>query len=139
MKVIKVLICGSRHWSDWHLIKSVLETLEPESTVIIHGAAKGADTLAAILAVEMGFYQVKAYPTQWSKYGRAAGPIRNQQMLDEEDPEIVHAFSDDLYSSKGAKDMVRRAKKHGCSVTVWSHGHAVLNEGSCGVEGAPTA
>jgi hypothetical protein len=76
---------------------------------IVHGAAKGLDTVAAKIARELG-YDVVPYEADWSTYGRAAGPIRNQQML-EERPNLVLSFHDDLLSSKGTKDMVKRALK----------------------------
>lgn len=48
----------------------------------------------------------KVYPALWNKYGKSAGPIRNQQMLD-----IVYAFTYDLENSRGTRDMVLRARK----------------------------
>lgn len=57
----------------------------------------------------------ESYPTDWNRYGKAAGPIRNQQMLDEGKPDIVVAFSDTLVKPNGKPtgtgDMVIRAKK----------------------------
>ena len=47
-----------------------------------------------------------------AKYGRAAGPIRNQQMLDEGRPTLVVAFPD----GRGTADMVRRARSAGVEV-----------------------
>jgi hypothetical protein len=81
---------------------------------IVHGAAKGLDTIAGQVARELG-YDVVPHEAEWSTYGRAAGPIRNQQML-EERPNLVLAFHDDLLSSKGTKDMVKRALKAGLHV-----------------------
>lgn len=46
---MKILICGSRKWSDKNPIKLVIDTLEPGDTVI-HGAAPGADSIAGKLA-----------------------------------------------------------------------------------------
>lgn len=63
-------------------------------------------------------------PAKWKQYGKAAGTIRNQQMLDEHpDIEVVYAFHDDLPKSKGTKDMCQRADKAGKIVfVVDSHG-----------------
>jgi hypothetical protein len=61
------------------------------------------------------------YPAQWHKYGRAAGPIRNQQMLAEGKPDLVLAFHDDIDGSRGTKDMVNRARRAGVKVEVISH------------------
>lgn len=51
------------------------------------------------------------FPADWDKYGRAAGPIRNKQMLEyilEENP-IVAAFWDG--KSRGTKNMIDQASK----------------------------
>jgi len=76
--------------------------------IIIHGAARGADSIAGVMAEHLKC-KVLAFPAQWDKYGRSAGPLRNQQMLDEGKPDIVLAFHASLAKSKGTKDMVRRA------------------------------
>lgn len=75
---LRVLICGSRDWTDAAKIAYVL-THMPRDRVIIHGAARGADSLAAEVATELGF-TCEAFPADWSQ-GRAAGAIRNRQML----------------------------------------------------------
>ena len=60
--------------------------------------------------------RVLAFPADWDKYHKAAGHIRNQQMLTEGKPTLVLAFHHDLARSKGTKDMVRRALKAGLAV-----------------------
>lgn len=94
--------------------------------VLIHGCARGADTLSET-ALRVIYHQkatvkpeILRFPAQWYKYGRAAGPIRNQQMLDEGKPDLVLAFHSDLEHSKGTKDMVTRARKAGIEVRVIS-------------------
>lgn len=52
------------------------------------------------------------YPANWLKYGRMAGAMRNQQMLDEEEVDLVVAFP----GGKGTADMVRRARAAGIEV-----------------------
>jgi hypothetical protein len=121
---VRVLICGDREWTDplpIHLV--VRATVERsrtrgEDTTIIAGGARGADSIAARFT--SGFADLEEYPADWAKYGKAAGPIRNQQMLDEGKPDIVFAFHDDLAISKGTGDMVRRAKAAGIPVYVVS-------------------
>lgn len=49
-------------------------------TVLRHGACRGADTWAAASAKAMGLV-VEAWPADWDKHGRSAGPIRNRSML----------------------------------------------------------
>lgn len=113
---MRVLVCGDRHWCDGHAIMEEIRRFNP--TVLIHGDARGADTLAseAALALEI---PIEAYPAQWEKYGRAAGPIRNKQMLDEGKPDLVLAFHADLEKSRGTKNMVNQARKAGIPVRVF--------------------
>jgi hypothetical protein len=80
--------------------------LPPSDTVIIHGGARGADALADQWAV-CNWLMPEVYPADWDKHGRAAGPLRNQRMLDEGKPDLVVAFS----GGSGTTDMVRRARK----------------------------
>lgn len=55
----------------------------------------------------------RRYPANWQRYGRAAGPVRNQQMLDEGKPDLILAFHQDIVNSKGTADMIRRANRAG--------------------------
>lgn len=105
---LRVLICGSRDWGDAKLIRYIMEQL-PRNTIIIEGGARGADTLAASIADQLGF-AVEEYPADWSM-GKSAGYIRNRQMLEEGKPDLVIAFSEDIRSSKGTLNMVKQAKK----------------------------
>ena len=61
-------------------------------------------------------FAIIGFPAQWDKYGKSAGVIRNQQMLDEGKPDTVVYFHDNIERSKGTKDMVSRAKKAGLPV-----------------------
>lgn len=85
--------------------------LPPPDTVIIHGAATGADSLANRWAV-VNWVRSEEYPADWKKHGAAAGPIRNQRMIDEGKPDLVVAFP----GGKGTADMVSRAKAAGVRV-----------------------
>src|SRR5690606_23679369 len=79
--------------------------------VIIHGAASGADTLAELWAEKMALGRHR-FPAQWDKYGKAAGPIRNQAMIDKGKPQFVIAFP----GGRGTADMIRRAREAGIDV-----------------------
>ena len=117
-----VLICGDRNWSrqtTMRLVFDKLKTMKRERWIIIvHGDARGADSIAGALAKEYGF-ECAPHPADWELYGKAAGPIRNQEMLDEEKPHIVLAFHANIESSKGTKDMLRRAKKAGIKTKLY--------------------
>ena len=107
---MNIVICGDRYYKDWKKIQDYLQTLDPANDVIIHGAATGADSLAGNLATSMKI-KVLEFPAKWGEFNRAAGPIRNQQMLDEGHPDLVVYFHDNLDGSKGTKDMVNRAMR----------------------------
>ena len=75
---MRVLVCGDRCWADPAPI--LRELRRHRATVVIHGGARGADTLAGEAAQTMKV-PVEVFPAQWNLYGKSAGPIRNKQML----------------------------------------------------------
>lgn len=103
---MRVLVCGGRDFADRELLFRSLDELRFARgvTVVISGCARGADTLGIEWAEARGV-EVARFPADWEKYRRAAGPIRNQQMLDEGKPDLVIAFP----GGRGTADMVRRA------------------------------
>jgi hypothetical protein len=111
---MRVLVTGGRDFSDRTLLFEALDRLHTAHgfTVLIHGDANGADRLSGEWAASKGI-KVEVHPADWKKHGRAAGPIRNQKML-EEKPELVVAFP----GGKGTADMVRKAKQAGLEVVM---------------------
>ena len=106
---MRVLVTGGRDFSDRALLVKVLDTLHERHafTLLIHGDARGADRLAGGWAEGRGV-QVLACPADWAKHGRAAGPIRNGEMLRHE-PNLLVAFP----GGKGTANMTELAKKAG--------------------------
>lgn len=115
MSGLRVLACGGRDYADREKVYEVLDEVRAASgiSVLIEGEAAGADTLAKTWALRRGV-PVERYPADWTKYGRGAGPIRNQRMLDEGRPDLVVAFP----GGRGTADMVDRAKAAGVPVMV---------------------
>lgn len=112
--VKKILVTGDRNWDDITCVVEALKGYRP-GTVLIHGACRGADIICAAVAETLGF-EVHSYPADWAKHPRAAGPIRNQQMLTEEHkPEepidLCLAFHNDIKNSRGTADMLKRVDK----------------------------
>ena len=110
----RILVCGGRDFDDRELMGSVLNPLirgydGPDKT-LVHGVAKGADSLAAEMWTTWGC-PTEAHPADWKRYGKGAGPIRNQEMLDS-GIDLVIAFP----GGRGTADMVRRARKAGIEV-----------------------
>lgn len=124
----KVLICGSRTFMDEQAIRAVIQGLKaqyyPKGTLrIISGAAKGADKIAAHIARENGL-EVVEYPAEWDRFGRSAGPRRNSQMLQQEEPDLVIAFANvmpvghGILLTPGTQDMVVKAIRAGVPVQI---------------------
>lgn len=127
---MKILVTGSRYLEDERHGGRIRRLLSATATraILVHGAAPGADTLAAEGAARMG-WSVRAYPAEWERWKKAAGPIRNQAMLDHEhteapehDPGFAcpyehHAFDGPIElvlafptpDSRGTWDMIERA------------------------------
>lgn len=119
---MRVLCCGDRNWVDRDIIHQRLKSLIPagkwvtvdKPITVVHGCCRGADILAAEEAFALGM-DVEGHPAKWGLFGRAAGPKRNQEMLDT-GIDLVIAFHSNLKASKGTADMVRRAHNAGVKV-----------------------
>jgi hypothetical protein len=102
---VKVLVCGSREFTDRERIREVLATL-PATVEIIHGGARGADRIAASVASELGLKVLPPFLADWERFGKRAGYLRNYEMLDER-PEVVIAFWDG--ESRGTQHTIAEA------------------------------
>lgn len=108
----RALFFGSRDWDDPLPIMAWLMVL-PAGTIVINGGATGADNMAASLAKVDGL-EVITFPADWDTHGKAAGPIRNQQMMTDGRPTIAFGFvNKPLAQSRGSADMARRATAAG--------------------------
>lgn len=82
----RILVTGSRHWSNETAVRNALTNtlrvldVPAARAVLVHGDAPGLDTIAAKVAWSLGM-AVEAHPAKWSEHGRAAGPIRNAEMV----------------------------------------------------------
>lgn len=121
-KVFKVIIAGSRYYSDYEKLRSTCDRLlsrklaDPDCLVIVvSGGAPGADSLGERYAKERGL-AVERFPADWDAHGRAAGPIRNEQMASVADALI--AFPLEGAANRGTYNMVRLAKERDLQVRV---------------------
>jgi YspA, cpYpsA-related SLOG family len=110
---MKVLVCGGRDFEDWSLLSAEMTRVQGEHKIeaIIHGGARGADAMAGEFANTNNIREMM-FEADWEKHGRKAGPMRNQQMIDEGKPDLVVAFP----GGRGTADMVRRARMAGIKV-----------------------
>lgn len=120
-----MLVCGGRDFADkalfhrtmtgavpWHEPDEHGNSL-PKEVTIIHGCCPtGADAMADDWAVVSWCSNIMQFPADWKRHGRAAGPIRNQRMIDEGKPHLVIAFP----GGRGTADMIRRAEAAGVRV-----------------------
>ena len=127
---MRVLVCGSRDWSDRGPIRAdMLHTLLVcarigEPLALCHGGARGADSIAQEWAAEnLDPSDIHAYPVtpeEWATIGKKAGPLRNQRMLDEFKPDLVFAYRSPG-RSPGTDHMVRIARAAGVGVRLVAH------------------
>ena len=89
---------------------SALDGITPPPSVIVHGGCQGVDLLAAHWASERGVKH-EEHVAAWSRYGGAAGPIRNKHMADL-GADLCVAFP----GGNGTRHMVRTARSAGISV-----------------------
>lgn len=108
---MKVIICGSRSMSDEDARRAG-ELLDTAAGIemVIEGGAKGADNMAYWWARTRGIHCAKI-EALWHVYGRAAGPLRNEAML-QLTPDAVIAFP----GGCGTATMVKLAKSRGIRV-----------------------
>lgn len=109
----RLLVCGSRHWHEPALIRRIVDRLPPE-TVIVHGDSGNADRWAAQFAEKRGL-EVDPHPADWARYSKAAGPIRNAEMI--KVSELVVAFWDGL--SPDTRDTLRQARDAGLTIYIF--------------------
>lgn len=109
---MRVIVCGCRDFCDNNLLFQTLDGILSnfDDVEIISGHATGADKIGEEYAKSRGL-KCAVFKAEWDKYGRAAGPIRNKQMLyyAMEDHPLVIAFWDG--KSRGTKNMIDIAKK----------------------------
>lgn len=109
---MKVLVCGGRYYDNYGKMTEVLDAIHAETPIalIIEGGQFGADFLASTWA-RGHRVPYKAVHPEWNRHGKAAGPIRNREMLGLA-PDLVVAFP----GGRGTADMVRQARDAGVTV-----------------------
>lgn len=127
---MRVLITGSRNWSNTDKIREVFDWLnekvtgnpytidrhKAKSVVIVSGnCPTGADWMCERLAFDYGF-TVERHPAEWKRWGKQAGFMRNEQMV-ARGADICFAFIKD--KSKGATHCSEFARNAGIPTVVY--------------------
>lgn len=119
-KQLRIIVAGTRDFDDYHFLRGYLNAMRfkyeeklGHTLVIISGGAKGADKLGERWAKEHDI-SFSVFPADWSKHGKAAGPIRNTKMAEVSDALV--AFWDG--KSRGTKHMIDTAIEKGLMTKV---------------------
>lgn len=113
----RVLVTGSRTYRDHQRIKTALHSAwillgAPKDCVLVHGAADGADLIAAQTWAAAGL-PTDPHPVtkrQWRDIGGYAGNLRNERMV-RKGADICLAFPND--DSSGTLHCIREAQEAG--------------------------
>ena len=118
---MKIGIVGSRNFDRYRLMQEIaLQYITPEYTTIISGGARGADRLAERLALHLDLNMI-GHKAHWDKYGKRAGPIRNQKIVDDSDALLAFPSK----KGRGTQITIDMAKRKGIPIYVidnWEQG-----------------
>lgn len=109
---MRVLITGSREWTDIRLIRDTLSPIwkaHPNVTLVSGACPRGADRICEDLAGLFG-WTIERHPAEWDKYGPRSGYKRNAEMV-ALGADVCFAFIKD--ESRGATHTARLAHKSG--------------------------
>lgn len=115
-----IVVTGGRDFDNEIMVFSALDVIYPE--ILIHGGASGADALADKWAKSRAKVHI-CYPAVWKDHGKAAGPIRNRDMLlfaqalvanNKFTPDKVEVLA--FPGGRGTMNCVKTAKELGISV-----------------------
>lgn len=134
---IVVLATGDRAWDDLPTVARIVDRF-PLNTVFVHGYADGLDCCVDVVASALGYRTIKC-PSHWNHKckrwieihgpcpddckkicGRPAGVLRNKWMLETYHPTSVIGFHNDILSSTGTKDMLKRAMRANIETTLFT-------------------
>lgn len=119
---MKIAVVGSREFKDEQLILDILSSELIPGDTLVSGGARGVDTFAeeSLIAINKGYcpsgqISKQIFKPDWDKYGKRAGFLRNELIINEADKVI--AFWDG--QSKGTKHSIDLAIKGGKPIDIY--------------------
>ena len=114
---MRLLVTGSRNWANRKAVGRALyeawtEAGSPTDAVLVHGAARGLDSIAADIWSSKGL-KVEAHSAKWDEFGKRAGILRNIEMV-EQGADVCLAFP--IGASVGTRHCMRTAAAAGIRV-----------------------
>lgn len=119
---VPVVVTGTRYGNDEdaEFVRQDLDALagkHPKRRLQVHhGGARGIDASAGEWARTSDRHSEVVHRADWKGKGRAAGPLRNQEMIDSAKPKYVYAYPKG--ESKGTRNAVKYAQDRGYRVNV---------------------
>lgn len=114
----RLAIIGSRDFNNYKFLEETCKNFIKQNNIInptiISGGAKGADSFAEIFASICKYKFIK-FPAEWDKYGKQAGIIRNEKIINNSD--IVLAFWDG--KSRGTQHSINIAKSKNIPIYIY--------------------
>lgn len=118
---MRIQITGSRDFTSQEIVhdaivdRMVFPFREGEPVTVVHGGAKGADSLAGEAMRDYSWVTVEVHPADWDRYGKSAGYRRNAEMI-ALNPDVVLAFKKLGSGNKGTQHTIDIANKAGVPV-----------------------
>lgn len=106
---MRTIIAGSRSIAEYATVALAIEASEwaEEITEVVSGGAHGVDSAGEQWAA-WNDKRIKVFTPQWKTYGKAAGPMRNEDMARYANAAIIVWDGE----SRGSMDMLERAETH---------------------------
>lgn len=121
---MKLIIAGSRTFTNFSFLKYVLDSLKLKGQItVISGTARGADQMGEQWAALRG-HTVVRMPANWGAHGRSAGYKRNKEMA----KVATHCICFWDGKSKGTKHMIDLAREHKLYLRVFTQWAGLANE-----------
>lgn len=110
---MRALVFGGRDYNEYVSVYDALDDIHKETPIshVIVGGAPGADYWGEAWAHNHAV-PFTVFKANWKAYGRAAGPMRNQRMIDDGRPDFGVSFP----GGRGTEDMKRRLLSAGIKV-----------------------